>query len=731
MSTYPWTAPAIRSTVPAGRPRRLAALVLAAAAGLALPASLGSAPPRAASGAVVPLAAQARISASLGAHLASYRVRGLAAENPAQRLQVRFAPDRVRVNSVSLALAAVGGRAVGATQPRAAGNRVTYARGGVREWYVNGPLGLEQGFDVAARPARGLSLTLIVGGTTHARQDGASILLGDGLRYTAPTATDARGRSLPARAVLRHGQITLLVADRGARYPVRIDPFVQQAKLTSGPSASGDLLGISVALSGDTLAVGADQGTGGAGQVEVFVKGPGGWADATQTATLTASDGVSGDDLGVDVAIDGDTIVATSHHNHSRGAVYVFTKPAGGWADEHEAVLLTPSDTADNTDVAQGVAVSGDTVALGIYGKQVGSDPFAGAVYVFTKPPGGWGSVPGQHESAQLTASDHTNSDSLGRHIAMLGSVIVATDHRGGVYEYDEPAGGWSGNQTETTRIASDGDPNLTSNLFPSPALDGNVLVVGYLNSRVDVYVRPAAGWAGDTGPPTATLTTSDSSGAEFGVATAVSGNTIVAGDLERAWVFTGPAGGWVSDAHPQELLPPDPGIGKHFGVAVAAGPGTAVVGAPHVLGFDPRIGAAYVFGPSSSGGAGGGGGATTTGTGAAAPPSSTTTSARAPARLRAATAIKLGSASSVCSSKRQVTLRFAAPKGASIVKAVIAVASKSTTYTGKKLTPTISLKRLPKGTFTVKVKITLADGRTATLSRKYTTCAKKKKHHR
>ena len=37
-----------------------------------------------------------------------------------------------------------------------AANRVEYRRpGGVVEWYINGPLGLEQGFDLAAPPVGG------------------------------------------------------------------------------------------------------------------------------------------------------------------------------------------------------------------------------------------------------------------------------------------------------------------------------------------------------------------------------------------------------------------------------------------------------------------------------------------------------------------------------------------------------------------------------------------------
>ncbi len=43
----------------------------------------------------------------------------------------------------------------------------------------------------------------------------------------------------------------------GARYPVVIDPFVQQAKLTASDGAGDDLFGNSVGISGDTVVVGA------------------------------------------------------------------------------------------------------------------------------------------------------------------------------------------------------------------------------------------------------------------------------------------------------------------------------------------------------------------------------------------------------------------------------------------------------------------------------------------
>src|SRR2546421_45133 len=78
---------------------------------------------------------------------------GLSAGNPAQRLSLRFTPAGVMVGSGGLRArfglwgvgrsgAMVRVRPVG---PRATGARVSYGRGLVREWYVNGPLGLSRG----------------------------------------------------------------------------------------------------------------------------------------------------------------------------------------------------------------------------------------------------------------------------------------------------------------------------------------------------------------------------------------------------------------------------------------------------------------------------------------------------------------------------------------------------------------------------------------------------------
>ena len=66
----------------------------------------------------------------------------------------------------------------------------------------------------------------------------------------------------------------------------------------------------------------------------------------TQTAILSASDGVAGDQLGWSVAIDSNTIVAGAPYarvNNTTwaGAVYVFVETTAGWADATQTAKLT------------------------------------------------------------------------------------------------------------------------------------------------------------------------------------------------------------------------------------------------------------------------------------------------------------------------------------------------------------------------------------------------------
>jgi uncharacterized protein (DUF2126 family) len=162
--------------------------------------------------------------------------------------------------------------------------------------------------------------------------------------------------------------------------------------------------------------------------VYVFVKPRSGWADATDTAKLTASDLVSGENFGFSVAISGGTIVAgapdaTVGGNLEQGAAYVFVKPRSGWADGTQTAKLTASDGASNTLLGLSVAISGDTVVAGADLTTVGANASQGAAYVFVKPRSRWTDAT---QTAKLTASDGASLDRLGTSVAITGGTVVA-----------------------------------------------------------------------------------------------------------------------------------------------------------------------------------------------------------------------------------------------------------------------------------------------------------------
>jgi hypothetical protein len=237
------------------------------AAGAGNPASRGLAS--------LPLAAQGPVSAALGRVLPAYRVVGLSARNPAQGFGVRFSRADVAVLSgggrVGISLAAFGrGGALqpaAAVAPRVHGNRVTYSRGPLVEWWANGPLGLEQGFDVAAPPpGRGepVALSLALTGAVAPRLEHGAVLLsmrGRSLVYGSLVVTDARGRAVRSWLAVDGRRVLVRVDDRGAAYPLRIDPVLSQStKLTPSNAPRLSSFGWSVAASGDTIVIGAPAG---------------------------------------------------------------------------------------------------------------------------------------------------------------------------------------------------------------------------------------------------------------------------------------------------------------------------------------------------------------------------------------------------------------------------------------------------------------------------------------
>ncbi len=163
--------------------------------------------------------------------------------------------------------------------------------------------------------------------------------------------------------------------DASARSALAPAPWIQSAKLTAAGGVANDHFGRSVAVSGDTIVVGAAS----PGRAYVFVRPSAGWSGTrTQTATLTASGGAAGDGFGSSVAINGDTIVvgapdSTVGLNAGQGRAYVFVKPIAGWSGTRtQTATLVASGGAAGDGFGSSVAIDGDTILVGAPDSTVG-----------------------------------------------------------------------------------------------------------------------------------------------------------------------------------------------------------------------------------------------------------------------------------------------------------------------------------------------------------------------
>jgi len=386
----------------------------------------------------------------------------------------------------------------------------------------------------------------------------------------------------------------------------------QLAELTASDAVEDDQFGISVAMSGNTIVVGApfhpvQNSQQGPGAAYVFVKPLSGWGNLTQTAELTASDGQPFNQFGYSVAIDKNTIVvgadvAAVGTNQAQGAAYVFVKPPGGWTNMTETAKLTASDGSANNQFGFSVSISGNTVAVGAIGNPNGT--YQGAGYVFVEPATGWASMT---QTAELAASDAVLGDEFGFSASLSGNTAVfgvrgLTQVSGSAYVFVEPAAGWS-NMTQTAKLtASDGSPG--DGLGYSTSIAGRTVLVGspyktgtYRNQGAGyVFVEPNSGWTNMT--ETAELTSRlGQNGGLLGFSAFTTGNIVLLaapGSVSNAvFAYVKPPNGWVSSSAFKARVTNFDKT-SNFGYSVSMSGKVGVVGAPDE---NAQEGAAYVFG--------------------------------------------------------------------------------------------------------------------------------------
>ncbi len=155
--------------------------------------------------------------------------------------------------------------------------------------------------------------------------------------------------------------------------------LMQLARILASDGAADDCFGASVSASSDgsVIVVGAYSDDPG-GSAYVFTESGGTWI---QTAKLTASDGAADDYFGISVSVSSDgSVIVVGSYPDDPGSAYVFVKPVGGWADKTEDAKLTASDgeTGDYFGVGVSVSSDGSVIVVGDF-----SDDFWGSAYLF------------------------------------------------------------------------------------------------------------------------------------------------------------------------------------------------------------------------------------------------------------------------------------------------------------------------------------------------------------
>jgi hypothetical protein len=421
----------------------------------------------------------------------------------------------------------------------------------------------------------------------------------------------------PVNGIIRFLSALILVAPivlGPAHFAYAISLF--ETQITAHDAAAGDQFGFAVSVSGSTVVVGAPfDGDAGleSGGAYVFQRDEGGSDNWEELKKLIAADAAALDWFGFAVAISGNTVVVGAPFDDdagsASGAVYVFERDVGGSNAWGLVKKLTHSDAAAGDDFGFAVAISGNTIVVGApVDDDVKSAP--GAVYVFERDTGGsdgWG------ELKKLTGADAEAGDGFGFTVAISGDTVAVGapfrgDNVGSAYVFERALGG-AENWGEVKRLRAD-DGDAGDQFGYAVSVSQNTILVGarLRTVRVDeprpppaepieveldnagtvYFFERDAGGAEEWGKVKRLTAANAQAGDQFGFAVAIRGNQAVVGALYagdnrrgRAYLHQRNLGGLNGWGRLEKLAASDGRRRDEYGFGVAISAGTVVVGAP------------------------------------------------------------------------------------------------------------------------------------------------------
>jgi hypothetical protein len=332
----------------------------------------------------------------------------------------------------------------------------------------------------------------------------------------------------------------------GSAYIFRFDPlipgWIEEAKLLPNDGGPGDQFGMCVDISSNVAVIGApwddDAGSrSGSAYVFRYVNGRG-WL---QQAKLVAADGERNDKFGISVAVDGNVIVIGAdydyHDNVNSGSAYVFRYDPGSRTWNEETKLLG-SDRKSGDAFGSSVAISNNVIVVGATGAEYRGSDNSGCAYVYRYDVG----LGEWIEESKIGSADGTNGDSFGEAVAIHGDIIVAGadgdddmgPNSGTAFVFRKYPGGTSWAQ-EAKLVASDGANS--DDFGVTVALHDDVVLVGgpyhddpTQNNTGAVYLYRYDPVTGDW-PEQLKIQASDRMEYDvFGRSVALSGNSVIVG---------------------------------------------------------------------------------------------------------------------------------------------------------------------------------------------------------
>lgn len=501
-------------------------------------------------------------------------------------------------------------------------NKIEYARGNIIEWYVNSPYGIEQGFTLETRPENSsgevrLTVDLTMSeGVKAVSETEKSIKFFDSngallLSYSGLYVFDSRGRELPSSMRLAGPGIEIEVDDKGAEYPIVIDPLIEAQKLTASDGTQNDSFGRSVLIEGDIAFVGAPIANGIRGKVYIYERNTLGIWNEIQILSEHDEFGGSNDVFGSSISMSDDTAIIGAPGDgvlSESGAAYVFIKDSdlGTWSKLEK---LTPRLRGQTNHFGEKSAIQGDVAAISAPGYDfLGSPTSMGGVYIFERD-----SVTGLWDDVDLIVADDADDfDRFGSDVSMSGDRLLigaSGDDSAYIYERDS-SGNWNFLEKITGSEVEPGD-----NFGSSVSISGNIAVVGSQFSEVNENEFQGAAYIferdDDTGlwSEIQKLSASDGgTGNRFGYSVITDENKIVIGENKdgvdsippgsgAAYVFSRDSETGVWDEI-QKLSASNSTDGDRFSISVSISGSRILVGANEI---GNSQGAAYIFEPGGT----------------------------------------------------------------------------------------------------------------------------------